>query len=236
MSRCDSTRKQQILRVAEKLMRARRFHEITLDEIAQQAAIGKGTIYRYFKDKEDLFLQVALAGFDDLCALVESADEAPGPFDAHLRSICARISAFFRQRRPWFQLIQAEGGRMNERPGRLKERWISHRQKLVAALTQVIARGVQQGQIRPQPPPELLAFILLGLLRTRALDLSEATHLPTGDDVLVDLFLHGCAAERRNRLDQNRHPERNEESPPSETVRTARDDRAQQIANGEKVK
>ena len=43
------------MRAAEKLFTSRRYHEISLDAVVQEARVGKGTIYRYFQSKDDLF-------------------------------------------------------------------------------------------------------------------------------------------------------------------------------------
>ena len=45
-----------ILKAASDVFKGRRFDEVTLDEIAVRAGVGKGTLYLYFKNKEDLFL------------------------------------------------------------------------------------------------------------------------------------------------------------------------------------
>ena len=47
-----------ILNALEGLLPGRRFHEITLDEVAKAAQVGKGTIYLYFKDKDALFAEL----------------------------------------------------------------------------------------------------------------------------------------------------------------------------------
>src|SRR5271165_4176056 len=65
----DPDKKQRIMQAAERLFRMRRVHEITLDEIAREADVGKGTLYLYFTDKEDLIFQAAVAGFDRMCQL-----------------------------------------------------------------------------------------------------------------------------------------------------------------------
>jgi AcrR family transcriptional regulator len=193
MARIDIDKRDKILRVAETLVSARRFHEITLDEVAQQAAVGKGTIYRYFEDKEDLFLQVALSGFDELCQVVESGCDDGVPFERQLVHICERISEFFERRRPWFQLIQSEAARMRHGSGELRQRWLARRRRLVAAVAQVLARGVDHGAVRDDIPPAMLAHVLLGLLRTRVMDLVESPELPDDHALLVGLFLRGCA-------------------------------------------
>ncbi|MCD6496685.1 MAG: TetR/AcrR family transcriptional regulator [Deltaproteobacteria bacterium] len=45
-------KKQEIMNAVEHLFRNRRFHEVTLDEVAKEAQVGKGTIYRFFSDND----------------------------------------------------------------------------------------------------------------------------------------------------------------------------------------
>ncbi|MBE6366875.1 MAG: TetR/AcrR family transcriptional regulator [Lentisphaerae bacterium] len=51
-------KREQILSALAELLPGKRFHEITLDEVAKAAKVGKGTIYLYFHDKEDLFAEM----------------------------------------------------------------------------------------------------------------------------------------------------------------------------------
>lgn len=179
------------MRVAEKLFTTRRFHEITLDEVAQQAAVGKGTIYRYFSDKDDLFFQVAIGGFEDLCCLIHHQVEQDLPFGEQLLQVCQRIQSFFAGRRQWFRLMQAEDGRMHWTRGELRERWLAQRGELVSAVARVIESGVQQGAIHSELPPDVLAQYLLGMLRAHAQDMGGGD-AAGGCSGLVKLFLNGC--------------------------------------------
>jgi len=49
-------RKQQILKAAASLFAASGFEQISMAEVARSAGIAKGTVYLYFKTKEELFL------------------------------------------------------------------------------------------------------------------------------------------------------------------------------------
>ena len=45
-----------MLLAAARLFGTQRFHEVRMDDIAAEAEVSKGTLYRYFKDKDELYL------------------------------------------------------------------------------------------------------------------------------------------------------------------------------------
>jgi AcrR family transcriptional regulator len=189
----DSDKKQRIMQAAEQLFRTRRFHEITLDEIAREAGVGKGTIYLYFSDKEDLIFQSAVAGFDEMCSLLGQSAGEGVPFRDGLLRICETISGFFLNRRPLFRIIRSEGERAMESTGTaLRERWQQRRKTMTQAVAAVIAKGVAAGEIRRDIPPEILAEYLLGMLRTRSWELEDRPDALRNHALMVDLFTKGA--------------------------------------------
>jgi len=182
----------QIMKAAERLFTTRRFHEITTDEVAEAAAVGKGTIYRYFRDKEDLFVQTATSGFDELCDLVSRRVSQGQPFAAQLVAACEQITRFFEGRRQLFCMMQTEEGRMLLAKGSIHDRWVAHRRRLVVAVAGILRKGVREGKIRGDVPPEVLAAFFLGMLRTRAHDLGDAPASVRRLERVVDLFCRGA--------------------------------------------
>lgn len=178
---------------AERLFRSHQFHEIKLDQVAAEAGIGKGTIYLYFTDKNDLFFQTAIAGFDGLCDLIRTHATGELSFREELLQICCTIADYFQQRRPLFRMILHEGNRAATTGGTLRERWQRQRRQLSQALAEVLSRGVATGAIRADLPAEALAEYLLGLLRTRSWELEDAPESSRTPAVVVDLFLHGAS-------------------------------------------
>ena len=65
-------KRQRIMQAAEQLFRTRQFHEITLDEVARVADVGKGTLYLYYRSKEELYRAALHAGLVELCERLES--------------------------------------------------------------------------------------------------------------------------------------------------------------------
>src|ERR1019366_1045067 len=102
-------KKLRIIQAAEQLFRTRRIDEITLDEVARNADVAKGTIYLYFSDKEDLIFQTAVAGFDEMCQILRQRAAQEGTFRKRLLDTCAEIVGFFQARRPLFRIVLSEG-------------------------------------------------------------------------------------------------------------------------------
>jgi TetR/AcrR family fatty acid metabolism transcriptional regulator len=186
-------KKQRIMVAAERLFKTRQFHEITLDEVAAEAEVGKGTLYLYFADKNDLFFQTAVAGFDDMCDLLRQDPVAGGTVEQELRQACKTISAFFRKRRPLFRMMLAEGDRALGQGGGLRQRWNRHRKEMTQAVAAIIRRGVQRREVRDDIAPKVLAEYFLGMIRTRAHELEGLTGWLAGEQALVALFVHGVA-------------------------------------------
>ena len=69
------------------------------------------------------------------------------------------------------EMMQAEEARMFYLTGGVRDRWIERRKKLISTIAGIISKGVAAGQIRGDIPPEMLAGMLMGMLRARAHDL-----------------------------------------------------------------
>ena len=73
-------KREMILEAVERACEGKRLHEVTVDDIASLAGVGKGTIYRYFADKEDLFFSLMILGFDRMAQDVAACGGLACPF------------------------------------------------------------------------------------------------------------------------------------------------------------
>ncbi|MHC4221629.1 MAG: TetR/AcrR family transcriptional regulator, partial [Planctomycetota bacterium] len=135
-------KQKQIMRVVEQLAANRRFHEITLDEVAEAAGVGKGTIYRYFADKDDLFFQVATSGFEELCELLKQPVPGDTSFTDKLLNACKQITSFFAARRQLLQMMQTEANLACLRKGKIRQRLLDKRKMVVDALADIFREGL----------------------------------------------------------------------------------------------
>ena len=196
-------KKQAIMKAAETLFDKRRFHEVTLDEVAQVAQVGKGTIYRHFTDKSDLFFEAATSGFEDLCQLLDKNIPDKADFEDRLLAACREITRFFFARRQLFRLMQMEEGRVIWDGGSLWERWLARRQLLVDALARIIEQGRQEGLVGAGAGSDVLAMMLLGMLRTRARYLAVTDNPDQHMELVLSIFLYGAVGPVANLKDMD---------------------------------
>ena len=194
-----SDKRQHIMLAAEKLFTTRRFHEIKLEDIAHKAKVGKGTIYLYFENKDDLFFQTATSGFEELCQLLQNAPHAVN-FREKLLTACTQITDFFEKRHQLFRMMNDENFRLCFARGNNSERWLEKRRLLLIAVTVIIKRGVEEGHIRDDIEPEVLAAFLLGMLRTRSMDLGGAAENMCSHTIIIDLFCNGAFSSNKKEI------------------------------------
>lgn len=192
-----SEKAKQILKTAEALFANGRYHEVTLDDICADAGVGKGTVYRYFEDKEDLFWQVILSGLDELVESVKAVGEAEDDPGAGLRGVVTRITDFFTERGGLFGLMWSEQLRGSKRKRKVWKQWRKRDEATVGIVADFIARGTEQGVYATELTPAAAARLLLGMVRT---GLRHRQDMPAGKDwqlAIVDLFERGLLARDR---------------------------------------
>src|SRR5437868_5750323 len=91
----DPNRSQQILDTAARLFDKRRYHEVRMEDVATQAGVAKGTLYRYFQDKEDLFIALLISATETFCREVEAAFEGVPCPEEKVRIFLRRSVQFF---------------------------------------------------------------------------------------------------------------------------------------------
>jgi AcrR family transcriptional regulator len=62
----DENKRKLIVETAIRLFSERPFHRVRLDDVAEAAGVGKGTVYIYFKNKEELYYSLVYESFVEL--------------------------------------------------------------------------------------------------------------------------------------------------------------------------
>jgi len=98
-------RNRQILRASYRIFNEVGFAAATMEQIAERAELAKGTIYLYFKSKEELYFSLLVDGLDILIRLLEETDKR-GPLPApSLMETGRTLLRFYREHTGYFRIF-----------------------------------------------------------------------------------------------------------------------------------
>src|SRR5712691_7883006 len=115
-----------ILRAAEVIFARHDYHEVQMDDVVEACGVGKGTLYRYFPSKQQLYFTVMFDGIQRLRVELEAAVGTEEPPAQKVHRIVHRTLAFFWGRRFFFSLIHRGEHKMT---GEARE-WFRYRAAL----------------------------------------------------------------------------------------------------------
>jgi len=185
--RCKSPlQADKILAAAAGLFATHRFHEARMEDIAAAAEVGKGTLYRYFKDKDELYLALLELAAEQLSARMREARESECDFRRRLEAMVAAILVYFDEQPHLFDLIQH--AEVLVHPDR-ENPWNETRRENLAIFRAVFEEAEEAGLFHFEDP-EVAVLLLLGGLRA----VIRFGTRPRPDDLarrVIDSFLLG---------------------------------------------
>jgi AcrR family transcriptional regulator len=189
------------------LFAERGYDGVPVATIAQKAGVNKAMINYHFGGKRKLYLAIVGATFDEIAAEVEKVAASPRPAPEALRELIAVVGDMATRRHPHFCSMMLRevvaGGR------HLEPELIDKPARILGAVQQVVARGVDEGDFRPVDPllthlslvGSLVFFFATTRFRERVLAARRpAVRAPDPSTYvrhIQDLLTHGLAAERR---------------------------------------
>jgi len=178
----SEARRQAILDAALDVFVDQGFAAARLDDIVARAGVAKGTIYLFFRDKQDLFEQVVRGAIGPVFTeMAEFADKTDASFDAILGALFEKFQRdiLATPKREIPRLIFSEGRRFPE----LAEFY--HREVIspgLGLLRRLAARAHQRGELASDAlvrhPTLAFAPMLLSLLWTSTFDSFEKLDVP----------------------------------------------------------
>jgi AcrR family transcriptional regulator len=145
-----------ISHVADRLFQERGFDNVTVDEIAAAADVGRMTVFNHFARKEDMFFDRDEEGRETLRDALRQRDPDIAPVEA-LRLLAHRLVA---EKRPYVEFSQRSQGfiRTVEGSETLKARARAIRDELAQVVALALSECVQRD---PSDPDASLAAHLL---------------------------------------------------------------------------
>jgi len=187
-------RRREILRSAREVFAREGFQEATMEKIAQNAGISKGTIYLYFKNKTDLFFQAIDERLDEFIALIQKSLEGDHSPLRKIWKVVTTQMEFFEAHKEFFKVcLSIKGEGYLEHPQECFERLKEKFKPYFDELSRVLEEGIKQGtlhRVEPMKAAYLLAEMVNSLILYRIIH--EPTNPVSQDERLIyRVFLKG---------------------------------------------
>jgi len=195
----EGFRVQTIQEAALRVISRRGLAAATMQEIAAEAGVAKGTIYLYFKNRDELVQRTADVAVSQLMEMLEAKLASRGPLPEQLRALIEAKLSFFDTNREFFRLYLALSQGEVESPARTRRRHQKQYQAYLDRLTAFFADAAKEGSLRPVDPLRLALFVAEGINAIILRRLSEEPPPPVDSEVewMVATLLDGISTKGR---------------------------------------
>lgn len=133
--------KERILAAAQEVFSQKGFHQATMDEIAERAEVGKGTLYRHFPSKESLFHQLVQIRLKELEAEAERILDSDDDVLSMIQKYLQIYFEFFDRNQGLYRVMVHEHPDLDER---LQDLYVEKIMRRIPRLKRKIREARQQ--------------------------------------------------------------------------------------------
>jgi AcrR family transcriptional regulator len=189
----DPAKRQAILEQAIRTFAEQGFRATDVQVIADRAGVGKGTVYRYFRNKEDLFWATSYEVIQRMAHYVTDALEQMEGACAKLRAAAVAYTEFFETNPQYLELMVQERAEFRG-PGPESHRELHER--LIGQMGKILQQGIESGELRPVDTRQTtlaIGCLLYGIVVLGS-HLQWSRVSPVGE-YAIDIFLRGLRKE-----------------------------------------
>lgn len=176
-----------ILRCASEVFTQKPFHEVLIDDISTRMRMGKGTLYRYFSSKEELYFATIVEGLHGMHEAVREVMQQETPLERTIETLARTIIGYFWKRRDFFVLLHRHEPKLD--PGQRAE-WQRNREEFVGMVQQPLTRELRR-RGATAITPRLAVEMLFGMLRSVCLYRNENDRADDLARQVTTVFLSG---------------------------------------------
>lgn len=183
-------RQKQILDVAAEVFSKNGYARTQVDEIANIAGLGKGTVYRYFKNKKLLFLSVGQRGMDRLTeTILVEIEKEKDPIKKIERAIRAYLT-FFEANSNLARIFMEEQGEFKKK---VRKRYFEYYYGHINKTREIFKSAIAQGLFKDVDVDNAISFLtsmlngLIYMWQVEGMRYSLANKIP----IILEIFFTG---------------------------------------------
>lgn len=190
MSKKDLKR-QRIIQAAAEVFGNSNFQNAIISEIAQKANVAEGTLYQYFKNKEDLFFSIPAQKTEEFCEEFNLHLQGIHDVFSKVRKLIWYYLYFFKTNPAYARSLMLE---MRVSKGFIRSETYGRIKAFTDKVLEIIKEGQEEGRFRNDVGVYAIRELILGVLEyrvTRWLLNEEKYDLIEHYDEICDLIFNG---------------------------------------------
>jgi len=205
--------KKYILKAAESIFSRKGYSLTTVDDIAEEAQFSKATLYKYFRSKGEVFVEIILNSFEEARQKIRNISLQELSAEEKLRELIHYIASYYQKKRNISRILFMEKIAMrrilNINPKKqlsssyqhpkIPYEFMTRMEEIQKTIGEIIKEGIQSGEFRNIDVNDaafifgalLRGFHFRGPIRDKEYSVKETT------DLLHSFFLHGIKKDRK---------------------------------------
>lgn len=185
-------KRERILKAAIKVFAKNGFYATRVSEIAKAASVADGTLYLYFKNKDDVLVTIFEEGIERLLTILREVAESEEPFENRIQRIIELQLGLMEGQRDLAEVITVN---LRQSSRLLKQYATPLFMQYIDVIADVVRAGQEEGTFRKDLNPRVVARCLFGaidaILLTWALGEGDPPALRKAATHCASLFLEG---------------------------------------------
>jgi AcrR family transcriptional regulator len=157
--------RQEIISAAKTVFLRKGFHKATMDDVARETGLSKGTLYLYFPSKENLLVELIIQVVEDQVKLAHQLVQAKEPSLQKIENYVYSSLEYFQENRDLVTVvIMLENDAVCKGLHKsVHDRVIRMVTKVTEYITLVMKEGIKEGVLKNKDPQKI-ALVLTGIL------------------------------------------------------------------------
>jgi len=177
-------RRTEILEAAAKSFSLFGYKATTMEQVAKIANVGKGTIYTFFANKEELFNAIVVGMIEEMRTEAEAAAVPGASFEENAHARLMSILKFRTTHQLYAKLID-EGKEI--RTPAVQEVLADIEAQIVQFIAEKIDRGITRGEVKPCNA-DLVAYLLFKSYMALVIDWGKTHDHELAETEIIDLL------------------------------------------------
>ena len=192
----ESSKRQAIQDAVIRLICREGLKSVTMERVAQETGIAKGTVYLHYHDKQELLESVKESALTPMMTSVDEVFRGEGAPELKLRALVSRYFAYFDAHRDLFRVLIYEREVIRVQGSRYQSDRYRH---MVQEAARIIRDGIRSGAFRQVDAHNVAAMFIESMYALMNQRLRSEKPAPVEQDanLIGDLFIHGLEKKKR---------------------------------------